>query len=200
MKAKPRMSRTGSRAPRATAARPASIPAQPIAIAIHSETTVTVAVRCSGCHHGGWAAPATAGTARLGPPAETTTMTSTDATTAAKPAQASTCAPRFGLVPSVSLTGQIYSLRERQSCRWQLARPSPARCQAQPSPQRANGANGIAELGLQADRADPLAPLARWDAAAHVQVPATGLAVAGTPTGEDGVLVVLVKTGYLVAG
>src|SRR5213596_377109 len=48
-----RIGRTGGRAPRATATRPAITPAQPSAIAIHSDTVTKVAVRCSGCHQGG---------------------------------------------------------------------------------------------------------------------------------------------------
>src|SRR2546430_15582286 len=48
-----RTGRTGGRAPRATATRPAITPAQPSAIATHSDTVTTVAVRCSGCHQGG---------------------------------------------------------------------------------------------------------------------------------------------------
>src|ERR1700733_9564008 len=48
-----RTARTGGRAPRATATSPAITPAQPSAIAAHSDTVTNVAVRCSACHHGG---------------------------------------------------------------------------------------------------------------------------------------------------
>src|SRR2546430_17736005 len=48
-----RTGRTGGRAPLATATRPAITPAQPSAIAAHSDTVTKVAVRCSGCHQGG---------------------------------------------------------------------------------------------------------------------------------------------------
>ena len=46
-------------------------------------TTVNVAVKWSGCHHGGLAVPCTAGTDRLGPPAEIRTMIRIDIVIAA---------------------------------------------------------------------------------------------------------------------
>ena len=72
--------RTGGRAPRATATRPAITPAQPSAIAAHSNTVTNVAVRCSGCHQGGPPpGRGMAGTETFGPAAETTIMTSVEA-------------------------------------------------------------------------------------------------------------------------
>src|SRR2546430_15495283 len=48
-----RTGRTGGRAPLATATTPAITPAEPSAIAAHSDTVTKVAVRGSGCHQGG---------------------------------------------------------------------------------------------------------------------------------------------------
>src|SRR5271165_2482404 len=70
--------RTGGRAPRATATRPAITPAQPSAIAAHSETVTNVAVRCSACHHGRPPARRMAGTETFGPAAEIAIMTSVE--------------------------------------------------------------------------------------------------------------------------
>src|SRR5579859_8164405 len=94
--AKPMSALTGRRAPREVAAIPASTPAQPTIIAIHIDTTVAVAEKCSGCHHGGWAAPCTTGTDRLGPPNEITIMIRTDTTIAVRAAQAVSWAGRAG--------------------------------------------------------------------------------------------------------
>src|ERR1700724_908403 len=72
-----RTARTGGRAPRATAISPAITPAQPSAIAAHSDTVTNVAVRCSACHQGGPAEGCrNSGTATFGPAAEMTTMIS----------------------------------------------------------------------------------------------------------------------------
>ena len=79
--------RTGGRAPRATATRPAITPAQPSAIAAHSDTVTNVAVRCSACHHGGPPARRMAGTETFGPAAEITIMTSVEAAIAAAASQ-----------------------------------------------------------------------------------------------------------------
>src|SRR5579859_101478 len=75
--------RTGGRAPRATATRPAITPAQPSAIAAHSDTVTNVAVRCSACHHGGQPTVLPdglriSGTETFGPAAEITMMTSVE--------------------------------------------------------------------------------------------------------------------------
>src|SRR6185437_4262843 len=80
--------RTGGRAPRATATSPAITPAQPSTIAVHSDTVTTVAVRCSGCHHGG-PPPSRdmAGTETFGPAAEMTIMISVEAAMAATASQ-----------------------------------------------------------------------------------------------------------------
>ena len=75
-----RTGRTGGRAPRATAIRPAITPAQPSAIAAHSDTVTKVAVRCSGCHQGGPpSSRGMAGTETFGPAAEIAIMTSVEA-------------------------------------------------------------------------------------------------------------------------
>ena len=79
--------RTGGRAPRATATRPAITPAQPSAIAAHSDTVTNVAVRCSACHHGGPPARRMAGTDTFGPAAEITIMTSVEAAMATAASQ-----------------------------------------------------------------------------------------------------------------
>ena len=79
--------RTGGRAPRATATRPAITPAQPSTIAAHSDTVTNVAVRCSACHHGGPPARRMAGTETFGPAAEITIMTSVEAAMAAAASQ-----------------------------------------------------------------------------------------------------------------
>jgi hypothetical protein len=84
-KPKPRSSCTGNRAPRAAAASPASTPAQPRPIAIHSMTTVVAPDRC---HQDGLSAPGTTGTETFGPLAAITTMTRTDRAIAAAPSQA----------------------------------------------------------------------------------------------------------------
>ena len=79
-----RTGRTGGRAPRATATRPAITPAQPSAIAAHNDTVTNVAVRCSGCHQGGPPpGRGMAGTETFGPAAEITIMTSVEAPMAA---------------------------------------------------------------------------------------------------------------------
>src|SRR5438552_17364866 len=66
-----RTGRTGGRAPRATATRPAITPAQPSAIATHSDTVTTVAVRRSRSHQGGPPpGRGMAGTETFGPAAE----------------------------------------------------------------------------------------------------------------------------------
>ena len=79
-----RTGRTGGRAPRATATRPAITPAQPSAIAVHSDTVPTVAVRCSGCHQGGPPpGRGMAGTETFGPAAEMAIMISVEAAMAA---------------------------------------------------------------------------------------------------------------------
>src|SRR5580700_6125167 len=70
---------TGGRAPRATATRPAITPAQPRAMAPHSDTVTNVAVRCSACHHGRPPARRIAGTETFGPAAEITIMISVEA-------------------------------------------------------------------------------------------------------------------------
>src|SRR5271166_3374711 len=75
--------RTDGRAPRATATRPAITPAQPSAIATHSDTVTNVAVRSSACHQGGPPARRIAGTETLGPAAEITIMISVEAAMAA---------------------------------------------------------------------------------------------------------------------
>src|SRR5689334_2509247 len=84
-----RIGRTGGRAPRATAIRPAITPAQPSAIAIHRDTVANVAVRCSGCHQGGpWPGRGMAGTETFGPAAEIAIMISAEvamATVASQP-------------------------------------------------------------------------------------------------------------------
>src|SRR5271170_5871381 len=80
--------RTGGRAPRATATSPAITPAQPSAIAAHSDTVTNVAVRCSTCHQGG--PPAgwrMAGTETLGPAAEIAMTMSVETAMAAAAAQ-----------------------------------------------------------------------------------------------------------------
>ena len=75
-----RMGRTGGRAPRATATRPAITPAQPSTIATHRDTVTNVAVRCSGCHQGGpWPGRGMAGTETFGPAAEIAIMISAEA-------------------------------------------------------------------------------------------------------------------------
>src|SRR6185437_14067175 len=75
-----RMGRTGGRAPRVTAIRPAITPAQPSAIAIHRDTVTKVAVRCSGCHQGGpWPGRGMVGTETFGPAAEIEIMISAEA-------------------------------------------------------------------------------------------------------------------------
>src|SRR5690349_22395416 len=78
-----RTGRTRGRAPRPTATRPAITPAQPSAIAAHSETVTNVTVRCSACHHGRCPARGMRGTVTLGPAADRTIMTSTAAVMAA---------------------------------------------------------------------------------------------------------------------
>src|ERR1044071_5281013 len=84
-----RMGRTGGRAPRATAIKPAITPAQPRAIATHRDAVTKVAVRGSGCHQGGpWPGRGMAGTETFGPPAEITIMISAEvamATVASQP-------------------------------------------------------------------------------------------------------------------
>jgi hypothetical protein len=75
--------RTGSRAPRATATRPAITPAQPSTMANHSETVTNVAVRCSECHHGGPLVRCSDGTETFGPAAEIPAMMTMDAVMAA---------------------------------------------------------------------------------------------------------------------
>src|SRR5260370_30143586 len=80
--------RTGGRAPRATAIRPAITPAQPSPIAAHSDTVTNVAVRCSECHHGGPLTLGMEGTETFGPAAETAIMISVAAAMAAAPSQA----------------------------------------------------------------------------------------------------------------
>ena len=83
-----RMGRTGGRAPRATAIRPAITPAQPSTIAIHKDTVTKVAVRCSGCHQGGpWPGRGVAGTETFGPAAEIAIMISVEAAMAAVASQ-----------------------------------------------------------------------------------------------------------------
>src|SRR5580700_10196248 len=79
--------RTGGRAPRATATRPAITPAQPSTIAAHSDTVTNVAVRCKACHHGGPPARRMAGTETFGPAAEIAIMTSVEAAMAAAASQ-----------------------------------------------------------------------------------------------------------------
>ncbi len=87
--AKARIARTGGRAPRSTAISPAITPAQPSAIAAHSDTVTNVAVRWSEwCHHGGPLVAGRSGTETFGPAAEMTTMISTEATMAAAASQA----------------------------------------------------------------------------------------------------------------
>src|ERR1700730_5959324 len=78
-----RTGRTGGRAPRATATRPAITPAQPSVIATHSDTVTNVALRCSACPQGGRATRRMAGTETFGPAAEITIMTSVEAAMAA---------------------------------------------------------------------------------------------------------------------
>src|SRR5579862_8171218 len=86
--AKATTARTGGRAPRSTAISPAMTPAQPMTMAIHSDTVTVVAVRWSEwCHHGGPLLAGRAGTETFGPDAEITTMISTDATMAAPASQ-----------------------------------------------------------------------------------------------------------------
>ena len=82
-----RTGRTGGRAPRATATSPAITPAQPSAIAAHSDTVTNVAVRCSACHQGGPPARRMAGTETFGPAAEMTMMISVEAAMAAAASQ-----------------------------------------------------------------------------------------------------------------
>src|SRR5580704_6791153 len=79
--------RTGGRAPRATAIRAAITPAQPRAIAAHSATVTNVVVRCSACHHGGPLVACTDGTIAFGPAAQIPTMTAVDSTMAAAASQ-----------------------------------------------------------------------------------------------------------------
>src|SRR5271165_533743 len=79
--------RTGGRAPRATATRPAITPAQPSTIAAHSDTVTNVAVRCSACHHGRPPARCMTGTDTFGPAAEITIMTRVEAAIAAAASQ-----------------------------------------------------------------------------------------------------------------
>src|ERR1700733_6334850 len=87
--AKARTARTGGRAPRETAVSPAITPAQPTAIAAHSDTVTTVAVRCSACHQGGPpGARGNSGTATFGPAAEMTTTITVAAAMAAAASQA----------------------------------------------------------------------------------------------------------------
>src|SRR5260370_41009597 len=78
-----RTGRTGGRAPRAIATRPPITPAQPSAIAAHSDTVTNVAVRWSACHQGRPPARRMAGTATLGPAAESTHVARTEAAVAA---------------------------------------------------------------------------------------------------------------------
>ncbi len=80
--------RTGGRAPRPTAIRPAITPVQPSPIAAHSDTVTNVAVRCSECHHGGPLTLGMEGTETFGPAAETAIMISVAAAMAAAPSQA----------------------------------------------------------------------------------------------------------------
>jgi hypothetical protein len=83
-----RIGRTGGRAPRATPTRPAITPAQPSAIAVHSDTVTTVAVRCSGYHQGGPPpGRGMAGTETFGPAAEMAIMISIEAAMAAAASQ-----------------------------------------------------------------------------------------------------------------
>src|SRR6266513_2620966 len=74
-----RTGRTGGRA---------ITPAQPSAIAVHSDMVTTVAVRCSGCHQGG-PPPSrdVAGTETFGPAAEMASMVSVEAVMAVAASQ-----------------------------------------------------------------------------------------------------------------
>src|SRR5271157_2131776 len=87
--------RTGGRAPRATATSPAITPAQPRAIAAHSDTVTKVAVRCRARHQGGPPGGCRrSGTDTFGPAAEITTMTSVETAIAAAAPTARNAAAR----------------------------------------------------------------------------------------------------------
>src|SRR5579859_1305712 len=80
--------RTGGLAPRATATSPAMTPAQPNAIANHSDTVTNVAVRWCTCHQGGPPpARCMVGTETFGPAAEIAIMISAEQAMAAPASQ-----------------------------------------------------------------------------------------------------------------